>query len=49
MSKENVAPVAVEAAAEVVGSGVDAVTQSLDWVNNNQGLIIEYGLSLIHI
>jgi small conductance mechanosensitive channel len=46
MSKENVAPVAVEAAAEVVGSGVDAVTQSLDWVNNNQGLIIEYGLNI---
>jgi len=46
MSEENVAPAAVEAVTEVVGSGADAVAHSLDWVNNNQGLIIEYGLNI---
>jgi len=45
MSEENVAP-AVETATEVMNNSADVVNSGVDWINNNQGLIIEYGLNI---
>jgi len=51
MADTNVTPeVAGKAGAlieERLESGVDVVANSLDWINNNQGLIIEYGLNIV--
>jgi small conductance mechanosensitive channel len=51
MSDENVVPEVAHNAKEVIGDrlahSVDVVENSLEWVNNNQGLIIEYGLNIV--
>lgn len=47
MSEENVAPVAIEKATAVIGNSTDVVNSGVAWVNNNQGLIIEYGLNIV--
>ncbi|GLS92661.1 mechanosensitive ion channel protein [Psychromonas marina] len=44
MSEENVTP--VETATEVMNNSADVVNSGVDWINNNQGLIIEYGLNI---
>ncbi|PKF60531.1 mechanosensitive ion channel protein [Psychromonas sp. psych-6C06] len=51
MADENAVPVAAETAKEVIGerleNSADVVANSLEWINNNQGLIIEYGLNIV--
>jgi len=51
MADENIVPEVAETAGEVIGerleNSVDVVANSLEWVNNNQGLIIEYGLNIV--
>jgi small conductance mechanosensitive channel len=51
MSDENVIPEAGVTVGEAIGerleNSVDIVENSLVWVNNNQGLIIEYGLNIV--
>lgn len=50
MADANIAPEVIGKAGEVIsdqlGHSVDVVANSLGWVNNNQGLIIEYGLNI---
>lgn len=47
MADENAAPAVVDKAGEVIGEGADVVAHGLDWVNNNQDLIIQYGLNIV--
>lgn len=51
MADENVAPEVVETAGDVLSErledSADVVANSLEWMSNNQGLIIEYGLNIV--
>ena len=51
MAEEKIAPEVVGTAGEVIGErlekNADIVANSLEWANNNQGLIIEYGLNIV--
>jgi len=51
MSDTNVTPEVVDKAGEIIGDqlgeSTEVVANTLDWVNNNQGLIIEYGLNVV--
>ncbi|PKG38180.1 mechanosensitive ion channel protein [Psychromonas sp. Urea-02u-13] len=51
MSDENIVPEVAEKAGEVIGerleNSMDVVANSVEWANNNQGLIIEYGLNIV--
>ena len=51
MADANVTPEVVSKAGELIesqlGEGADVVANGLEWINNNQGLIIEYGLNIV--
>lgn len=51
MADENITPEVPETATEIIGerleNSADMLSNSLEWVNNNQGLIIEYGLNIV--
>jgi small conductance mechanosensitive channel len=51
MAGENITPEVVDTATDIIGdrleNSADMVANSLEWVNNNQGLIIEYGLNIV--
>jgi len=51
MADAKVTPEAVNTAGDIIeeqlGEGADVVANGLEWVNNNQGLIIEYGLNIV--
>lgn len=51
MADANVTPEVVGKAGEIIeeqlSDSVDVVAHGLEWVNNNQGMIIEYGLNIV--
>ena len=51
MADENLVPEVAETAGEVIGdrleNSMDIMQNSLEWANNNQGLLIEYGLNIV--
>lgn len=51
MADKEIIPDVAETAGEVIGdrleNSINVVENSLEWVNNNQGLLIEYGLNIV--
>ncbi|WP_022940549.1 small-conductance mechanosensitive channel MscS [Psychromonas hadalis] len=51
MANENIIPDVAETAGELIGdrleNSVDVMANGVEWVNNNQGLLIEYGLNIV--